>query len=113
LLREIPGIRPQGGLPRSARRSWFAYVVRLAPEIDRDLVIAELERRGVPSRAYFPAIHLQPVYRERFGFREGEFPIAERVAASTLALPFHTNLSSGDSQYVVEALAAAIARAGG
>src|SRR5262249_14935636 len=47
-----------------SRMSWFVYVVRLAPWIDRDAVIRALEERRVPSRAYFPPIHLQPFYRE-------------------------------------------------
>jgi perosamine synthetase len=72
----------------TTRMSWFVYVVRLAAAIDRDWVIAALERRGVPARAYFPPIHLQPFYRQRFGFKPGDFPVAERAGACALALPF-------------------------
>ena len=67
---------------------WFVYVVRLHPEIDRDRVIGRLAERGVPARPYFSPLHLQPFYRATFGFRPGDFPVTERVAASTLALPF-------------------------
>jgi dTDP-4-amino-4,6-dideoxygalactose transaminase len=72
----------------TTRMSWFVYVVRLAAAIDRDWVIAALKRRGVPARAYFPPIHLQPFYRQRFGFKPGDFPVAERAGACALALPF-------------------------
>jgi hypothetical protein len=63
-----------------------------------------------PIAIYFSPIHLQPFYRERLGFREDGFPVAERVAASTLALPFHTNMPDGRIEYVVESLAAATRR---
>ncbi len=110
-LRALPGVEPIRPVPSTTRLSWFVYVVRLAPEIDRDRVIARLAEAGVPARPYFSPIHLQPFYRERFGYREGDFPIAERVAASTLALPFHANLPEEQVEYVVSALGAATAAA--
>lgn len=83
---------------------WFVYVVRLDPEIDRDRLIGRLAERGVPSRPYFAPIHLQPFYRAAFGFRLGDFPVAERVAASTLALPFSSRLSDEEVEYVASVL---------
>jgi len=72
----------------TTRMSWFVYVVRLQPAYDRDQVIRELERGGIPARPYFPPIHLQPFYREKFGFRRGDFPVAEAAGDACLALPF-------------------------
>jgi perosamine synthetase len=87
---------------------WFVYVVRLQPDVDRDRVIDRLAEVGVPARPYFSPLHLQPVYRAMFGFQPGDFPVTERVAASTLALPFSSRLSDEDVQYVAEALVAAV-----
>jgi len=87
---------------------WFVYVVRLHPDIDRDRVIGRLAELGVPTRPYFAPIHLQPFYRSAFGFKPGDFPVTERVAASTLALPFSSRLADADVQYVVDALSEAI-----
>jgi perosamine synthetase len=92
------------------RRSWFVYVVQLPAGADRDEVIAELARRGVQSKAYLPCIHLLPFYRERFGFRGGEFPVAERVAERALALPFFTAMTPGDVERVAGALAQSLGR---
>ncbi len=89
---------------------WFVYVVRLDPAIDRDALIQRLAARGIPSRPYFPPIHLQPFYRERFGFAPGDFPVTERVAASTLALPFSSRLTDEDVQLVADTLTEAAAR---
>ena len=104
----IAGVRMMERAPSTTRLSWFAAIARLAPEIDRAVVIAELDRLGVPARAYFSPLHLQPLYRERFGYQEGDFPVTERVARSTLALPFHANMTEAEVALVCDALALAI-----
>jgi dTDP-4-amino-4,6-dideoxygalactose transaminase len=86
------------------RRSWFVYVVQLPDGTDRDGVIRALAGQGIASKAYLPCIHLQPFYRERFGFRGGEFPVAERVSARSLALPFFTAMTEEHVERVCEAL---------
>ena len=85
-------------------RSWFVFVVALAAGVDREAVIESLADRGVQTARYLPCIHLQPYMRERYGFRPGMCPVAEDVAARTLALPFHAQLAEDDQAYVVEAL---------
>ncbi len=90
--------------PWTTRMSWFVYVVRLAAALDRDRVIAALADRGIPARPYFPPIHLQPFYRERFGHRPGEFPEAERAGASALALPFFGTMTEMQVDTVCGAL---------
>jgi dTDP-4-amino-4,6-dideoxygalactose transaminase len=87
-LASTGGLRPPAMASTTTRMSWFVYVVQLEPRFDRDRVIVELGRRGIPARPYFPPIHLQPFYRQRFGFRPGDFPAAERAGSSCLALPF-------------------------
>ncbi|HET8592898.1 MAG TPA: DegT/DnrJ/EryC1/StrS family aminotransferase [Solirubrobacterales bacterium] len=90
------------------RRSWFVFCVQLPPRADRDAVIASLAREGIASKPYLPCIHLLPPYRERFGFRGGEFPVAERVAERSLALPFFASMSEGQVDRVCTALAGAL-----
>ena len=88
---ELP--RPDEG---GDRRSWFVYVVQLPRGVDRDRAVRGLRERGIDSKPYLPAIHLMSFYRERFGHREGEFPVCEDVASRSLALPFFPEL--GESQ---------------
>jgi perosamine synthetase len=86
--------------------SWFVFVVRLAPSYsaeERDRVIAGLRRQDIGSSDYFPCIHLQPFYRE-MGFKDGMFPIAERVSQRTLALPFHNDLTEHEIDVVCHTL---------
>ena len=53
-------------------RSWFVYVVKLPPGVDRDGVMARLAERGIATAPYLPSIHLQSYMRERYGFARGD-----------------------------------------
>jgi perosamine synthetase len=90
------------------RRSWFVYVVKLAPELDRDGVMAALREQGVATAEYVPCIHLQPYMREHYGFGEGLCPVAEETSRRTLALPFATGLEPEDQEHVIESLRAVV-----
>jgi perosamine synthetase len=86
------------------RRGWFVYVVQLPDGLDRDGVVRALAARGVPSKPYFPAVHLMSYYRERFGHREGQFPVCENVAARSIALPFFPEMTESQVERVAEVL---------
>jgi len=92
------------------RRGWFVFVVQLPRGVDRDGVVARLSELGVQSKPYLPAIHLMSFYRERFGHREGEFPVCEDVAARSLALPFFPGMTDGEVERVVKALGQALSQ---
>ena len=88
-------------------RSWFVYVIQLADRCsrqDRDNILEGLRASGIGCNNYFSPIHLQPFYREMFGFKEGDFPITEHVSERTIALPFFNNLGEDQINYVVERL---------
>ncbi len=92
------------------RRSWFIYAVLLPAGADRDGLVRELGRRGIQAKGYMPCIHLMPHYRERFGFREGQFPVAEGASARLLALPFFGGITEEQVERVCAALAGALGR---
>ncbi len=98
-------------VPRSEhgeeRRSWFVYVVKLPETADRDAVIGALAERGIPSKAYLPCLHLFPHLRE-LGYREGQFPVAERAGARSLGLPFFSSMRETQVDRVCEALSSAL-----
>jgi perosamine synthetase len=112
LLADVDGVRLALADDAEHRRSWFVYVVAVAPGIDRERVIAELERAGIASSRYLPCIHLQPYMRERFGLGPGICPVAEDLSSRTLALPFFPQLERSDQERVVEALRSALDAAG-
>ena len=109
LLTAVDAVEPLRWDDGEHKRSWFVYVVLLAPGIDRDLVIARLADAGVASKPYLPSIHLQPYYRRRFGYEAGMFPLAEAASARALALPFHARLDREDQERVVDVLATVLA----
>jgi perosamine synthetase len=112
-LREIEGVFLPCIAPTTTRMSWFVYVIRLAPHIDRDAVMARLHAQGVACRPYFTPIHLQPFYVQKFGYTAGDFPATEAAAHSTLALPFHNRLDQATVDRVCVTLAEALAGAAG
>ena len=80
------------------------FVVQLPRGVDRDATIRALAAERIQSKPYLPAIHLMSFYRERFGHREGEFPVCEDIAARSLALPFFPEMTEGQVARVGEAL---------
>jgi perosamine synthetase len=91
------------------RRGWFVYVVQVPREGPaRDDAIVALRERGIASKPYLPAIHLMSFYRERFGHREGEFPVCEDVAARSIALPFFPEMTEAQVAEVAEGLKAVL-----
>ncbi|MFO8098657.1 MAG: DegT/DnrJ/EryC1/StrS family aminotransferase [Salinibacter sp.] len=91
----------------SGRRSWFVYVVRLRDHFTaaaRDQLLASLQDAGIGCAPYFPPIHLQPYHRKRLGHAPGDFPVCERIARRTLALPFYESLSTEAITRVAETL---------
>jgi len=107
LLAGLDGVELPVAVPGDTR-SWFVYTVLLDPAVDRDAVIGLLAARGVASKPYLPAIHLQPLYRDR-GHRPGELPVCEAVSARCLALPFFGSLTAGQQERVAAELAAILA----
>jgi len=91
-------------LPTTTRMSWFVFVIRFDPAIDRDAEVGLLKERGIPARPYFIPIHLQPFMKERFDYREGDFPVAEDLGRRGLALPFSSVMSEEQVGLVCEAL---------
>lgn len=87
-LAEIPGVESLQIDSHTTRMSWFVYVVRFEPHIDREIVASALKEQGVPARPYFLPIHLQPYMVSRFGYRDGDFPVTEDLGRRGLALPF-------------------------
>jgi perosamine synthetase len=85
-------------------RGWFVFVVQLPRGVDRDQTVRALAAAGIQSKPYLPAIHLMSFYRERFGHREGQFPVCEEVAARSLALPFFPEMREGQVARVAERL---------
>ena len=109
-IETMQGIEPPYIAESTKKMSWFVYVVRLAPRLDRRRIAADLERAGIPNRPYFAPIHLQPYMIERFGYREGDFPVTEDLGRRGLALPFSGVMTEEQVDLVCAELATALRR---
>jgi len=93
------------------KKSWFVYVVIMDDKYSyeqRDRLLGELKEKGIGCSNYFSPIHLQPFYVEMFGYKKGDFPVTEHISDRTIALPFHSNLTETEVDYVVESIEDAI-----
>jgi perosamine synthetase len=92
---EIPQV-----VPETTRMSWFVYVVRTAPGIDRDALIHRMAEAGIPARPYFAPIHLQPYMKEMFGYQRGDYPVTEDLGDRGIALPFSSVMTEEQVEIV-------------
>lgn len=104
-LKNIEGLKIPF-IKENCKISWFVYVAKLAENFigKRDAIIEEMEKKGIQCSNYFQPIHLQPFYKQMFGFKEGDFPVSENAAQRTLALPFFNNLTEKEINYIVKSL---------
>lgn len=70
----------------------------------RDQLLQALHAEGIGTGVHYRALHLHRYYRERFGYREGDYPNAEWIGERTLSLPFSTRLSDRDAADVIAAV---------
>jgi perosamine synthetase len=105
-LQEVEGIE----IPytsQDVRRGWFVYVIKLNDVFTkeaRNKIINELREKGIECSNYFAPLHLQQFYRDKFGYTEGNFPVTERIAERTIALPFYGNITEKAIDYVCDNL---------
>jgi len=93
--------------------SWFVFVIRLGSDFtmeDRNRIIAGMRRHEIEVANYFPVIHLQPYYIERYGYEPDDFPTAESISQRTIALPFHPDLTEHEIDLVCQTLEVMIQR---
>ena len=94
--------------PAFGRHVFHQYVVRLRDEAARDRAQRILREQGIGTAVYYPLpLHMQRCFSE-LGHGAGDFPVAERLARTSLALPMFPELTAEERAAVVEALAAAV-----
>jgi dTDP-4-amino-4,6-dideoxygalactose transaminase len=93
---------------RGALHTYHQYTVRVRGKRSRDEVVAALRERGVIAGIHYPRpVHVQAA-AAGWGYREGDFPVAERLAREVVCLPVHPFLSAAAQQRVVAALLASV-----
>jgi perosamine synthetase len=89
------------------QHAWHLYVILVNPlalRIHRDQLIEELRNRGIGTSVHFIPLHTHPYYRQQWGYREGDFPVAEKYFDRCISLPLYPAMSADDLNSVSEAL---------
>lgn len=89
------------------QHAWHLYVLRVCPgrlSIHRDRLIEELKSRGIGTSVHFIPLHLHPYYRDTWGYRPGDFPVAEDYFERCLSLPLYPAMTDEDQEKVIESL---------
>lgn len=101
---------PQVVLPRErpgTTHAWHLYAIRLRTaglRLNRDAFINEMRARGIGTSVHFIPLHLHPYYRERFGWKLGDFPRAEEAYQGLVSLPLYTRMTDEDVERVAQAV---------
>jgi len=104
LLSDFEGIQLPQIKDYASKVSWFVYVIRVKNG-KRNELMRYLNDKGIQCKPYFyPPIHLQPFYREMFGYKEGDFPVTEKVSEEVLAIPFYTEMKKEEAKMVAESI---------
>ena len=91
--------------------AWHLYVLRLNLErlkISRNQFIEELKARNIGTSVHFIPVHLHPYYRDRYGYKPEDFPVAYREYQRIVSLPLYPRMSDQDVQDVIDAVAAVV-----
>jgi perosamine synthetase len=93
----LPTVRP------NRIHSWHLYVIRLRLDrlaIDRAAFIKHLKDAGIGCSVHWMPLHLHPYYREKYGYRPEDFPVATRLYEEIISLPIYPALTEEDVAYV-------------
>jgi perosamine synthetase len=84
------------------RPVYHLYVIRCR---ERDRLKARLEQNGIQCGVHYPVpIHLQPIYRELYGHKGGEFPNSETLSGEVLSIPMHPALTTEEVKMVSDSI---------
>lgn len=93
------------------RHSWHLYVIKLNLEyltIERNQFIDELKDRGIGTSVHFIPLHMHPYYRDTYGYKPEDFPVAYETYKRIISLPIYPKMTDGDVEWVIEAVVSVI-----
>jgi perosamine synthetase len=103
---EIPGlITPV--VRSEVNSAWHLYPIRLDPAkltTDRAQIFRALRAENIGVNVHYIPVHLHPYYRDRFGYNDGDFPVAEDAYARLISLPMFHGMSEQDAEDVIRAV---------
>jgi len=105
-FREMPAVIPPAVRPE-ADPAWHLYPIRLDLErltADREQIFRALRAENIGVSVHYIPVHYHPYYRDRFGSRAGEFPVAEGAYGRLISLPMFHGMTGQDVEDVIGAI---------
>lgn len=104
-ISSFEGIKPPYIAPGVDVVHWHLYAVHLGTRFSassRDALVEDLATEMVEAAPYARPLHLQRAYVEQYGYRKGRFLVTEKVADRAIALPFHTQITEDQIEFIVK-----------
>jgi len=92
---------------RNVKSTYHLYVIQLNLEkfkVDRKTIFDALRAENIGVHVHYIPLHLQPYYQEKFGYKHGDFPIAEGYYERAITLPLFPKMNDGDIKDVIDAV---------
>ncbi|OGI00436.1 MAG: UDP-4-amino-4,6-dideoxy-N-acetyl-beta-L-altrosamine transaminase [Candidatus Melainabacteria bacterium GWF2_37_15] len=103
ILGEISGIiLPKECMP--GKMVWHLYCIRLK-EACRNEFIEKLKQKNIGTSVHFIPIHKHPYYRDKYGYKTGDFPVTDKVFEGLVSLPLYPLMTEEDVKYVAGCVA--------
>jgi len=112
-FRELPELEPPPDAPARGQHAWHLYMLRLnldSLSIDRARFFEELKARKIGASVHFIPLHLHPYYRETFGYKPDDFPVAHREYQREISLPIYSKMTDDDVHDVIDAVTDIVGR---
>lgn len=102
-LKDCPNLILPSAPAYPHRHTWHLFAP-LIQNHDRDDIMVRLKERNIGTGLHYRAAHLYPYYRETYGYKEGDFPQAERIGNQILSLPLFPALREDQQDQVIAIL---------
>ncbi|MBI5375425.1 MAG: DegT/DnrJ/EryC1/StrS family aminotransferase [Candidatus Schekmanbacteria bacterium] len=106
-LKNCDGISIPGVVDYDCRHAWHLYIIKVNLEklkISRNEFIDELKKFNIGTGIHFPAIHIQPYYRKKYGYKKNDYPESAFVSDRIISLPLYPRMKAADVKYVSNAI---------
>ena len=100
-LQGLDIIRPH--IDSNVKSSYHLYPIRLI-DYDRNEFIKKMTQNGIGTSAHFIPLHLMPFYRKRYGYKRGDFPVAEKVFENIVSLAIYPQLTEKQLEFIVKSI---------
>lgn len=84
--------------------NWHIFYFMVHSCGERNRILRKLKNKGIEATFHFMPLHLSPYARKAYGYKEGDFPVTEKVSNTLIRLPIYPDLSNKEQEYIIKSL---------